>query len=76
MFSFHRTTARSWYITWVRPLKIVLTRHMPQPTMELIKSVCPPKFKQMFNGRMMGIVDATELRLQTASEKMAQRNIL
>jgi hypothetical protein len=72
-FGFEESTASRWYTTWVQVLTLVLHRMFPQPDIDLIKKVSPPKFVKQFRGRLVGIIDCTECRMQTSSEKQAQR---
>ena len=54
-------------------LALSLARMFPQPTEELIRRSSPPKFKKLYRSRLMGIIDCTEGKTQTPSEKQAQR---
>ena len=60
------------YVTWLQVLAFALARLFPQPDEELIWSVAPPKFKKLYS-RLVGIIDCTECKTQTPSEKLAQR---
>ena len=60
-------------MTWIIVLALSLARMFPQPTEELIRRSCPAKFKKLYGSRLMGIIDCTEGKTQTPSDKQAQR---
>lgn len=67
------STTEAWYTSWLRLIKIVLARHFPQPTLDVLARSTPVKFKKEFGASIAGIVDCMEQKMQTASEKMCQR---
>jgi hypothetical protein len=73
LFGFERDTATRWYVAWAMAVAFCLARLFPQPDLELIQKTSPPKFKRLYNSRLVGIIDCTECKMQTPSEKMAQR---
>lgn len=75
LFGFEPDEASRWYATWVMVLACVLARIFPQPDEELIRATAPNKFNRMYGGRLMGIIDCTECKMQTAHNKQAQRAV-
>jgi hypothetical protein len=73
LFDFDPDAALRWYATWLQAVCMILARWMPQPDLTLILRTSPPKFKKLYNGRLVGILDCTERRFQTPSDKRAQR---
>ena len=67
------TTAMGWYASWLRLIKIVLARHFPQPTLDIIKLSSPPKMIKKYGANVAGVLDCVEQRHQIPTEKMAQR---
>jgi hypothetical protein len=61
------------YTTWVNVLALTLARLFPQPDLALIRSTSPRKFLEQYGGRLAGIIDATECKMQTSFDKLAQR---
>ena len=60
------------YVTWAQVLCMCLARIFPQPSAELILKAAPPKFKSRWS-RLVGIMDCTECKIQTPTERLAQR---
>lgn len=50
-----------------------LARLFPQPDAAILRRNAPRKFIKRFGARLIGIIDCTECRTQTPSEKLAQR---
>lgn len=61
------------YVTWLQVLAMCLARLFPQPEAWMLRRNMPAKFRQRFGARLVGIIDCTECRTQTPSEKLAQR---
>ena len=61
------------YVTWLVNLALCLARLFPQPDADLIKRTSPPKWITLYGGRLVGILDCTECKMQTPFDKMAQR---
>ena len=73
LFGFDKSQAVAWYVSWLCALCCCLARLFPQPNMDLIRLTSPPKWLKMYRGRMAGIIDCTEMRMQTPFDKMVQR---
>jgi len=72
-FGFERTAASHWYTSWLRTIKLVLARLMPQLTLEATRKSNPSHMVKKFGLNLAGILDCLEQECQVASELMAQR---
>lgn len=73
LFGFEKDKAHRWYVTWLNVHACFLARLHPQPNMDLIRRTSPKKWITLYKGRLAGILDCTEMKMQTPFEKMAQR---